>query len=77
MGCQTEIAAAIRQAGADYVLAVKDNQPTLHATLIDAFVAARRSGLRRPVAATLDDGEPRARPGRAARVLLRRRCRPP
>jgi predicted transposase YbfD/YdcC len=39
MGCQTKIAAAIRRAEADYVLAVKDNQPTLHATLIDAFVA--------------------------------------
>src|SRR5262245_10119461 len=30
MGCQQEIAAAIRDAEADYVLAVKDNQPTLH-----------------------------------------------
>ena len=40
MGCQTKIAAAIRDAGADYVLAVKDNQPTLHRTLIDAFVAS-------------------------------------
>ena len=30
MGCQTEIAQAIVAAGADYVLAVKDNQPTLH-----------------------------------------------
>jgi predicted transposase YbfD/YdcC len=29
MGCQTEIAAAIIAGGADYVLAVKDNQPTL------------------------------------------------
>lgn len=39
MGCQTKIAATIRQAEADYVLAVKDNQPTLHATVIDTFVA--------------------------------------
>jgi len=39
MGCQTKIAAAVRDAGADYVLAVKDNQPALHAALIDAFVA--------------------------------------
>jgi predicted transposase YbfD/YdcC len=31
MGCQTEIAAAIVAGGADYVLAVKDNQPTLSA----------------------------------------------
>ena len=31
MGCQTEIAQAIVNAKADYVLAVKGNQPTLHA----------------------------------------------
>jgi len=30
MGCQTEIARDIVDAGADYVLAVKGNQPTLH-----------------------------------------------
>lgn len=30
MGCQHEIARTIREGGADYVLAVKDNQPTLH-----------------------------------------------
>lgn len=30
MGCQTEIAQKIVEAGADYVLAVKGNQPTLH-----------------------------------------------
>ena len=29
MGCQKEIAAKIREAGADYVLSVKDNQPRL------------------------------------------------
>jgi predicted transposase YbfD/YdcC len=30
MGCQTEIAQGVITAGADYVLAVKANQPTLH-----------------------------------------------
>ena len=30
MGCQTKIAATILDRGADYLLAVKDNQPTLH-----------------------------------------------
>jgi predicted transposase YbfD/YdcC len=30
MGCQTEIDGRIIQRGADYVLALKDNQPTLH-----------------------------------------------
>ena len=39
MGCQTEIAAAIRAGEADYVLAVKDNQPTLHAEIHQAFMA--------------------------------------
>jgi predicted transposase YbfD/YdcC len=36
MGCQTEIADKIIESGADYVLAVKGNQPTLHAG-IEAF----------------------------------------
>jgi hypothetical protein len=30
MGCQTKIAAAILDRGADYLLAVKDNQPALN-----------------------------------------------
>src|SRR5262245_4189095 len=38
MGCQKEIAAAIRAAGADYVLAVKGNQNTLYEGLSDFFV---------------------------------------
>ena len=37
MGCQTDIAAKIREAGADYVLALKDNQPTLHEGVSDYF----------------------------------------
>jgi predicted transposase YbfD/YdcC len=37
MGCQTEIAAKIREAGADYVLALKDNHPTLHADVAEYF----------------------------------------
>jgi len=37
MGCQKDIAADIRQAGADYVLAVKDNQPTLHEDIRQVF----------------------------------------
>jgi predicted transposase YbfD/YdcC len=31
MGCQTEIVAQIRRQEADYIIAVKENQPTLHA----------------------------------------------
>src|SRR5262249_33745804 len=30
MGCQKEIAAKVREQGGDYVLAVKENQPTLY-----------------------------------------------
>ena len=37
MGCQTEIAQTIVDQGADYILAVKDNQPTLAADLTDLF----------------------------------------
>jgi predicted transposase YbfD/YdcC len=37
MGCQTEIARKIVDAGADYCLAVKGNQPTLHKGIIDFF----------------------------------------
>jgi len=37
MGCQREIAAKAREKGADYVLAVKDNQPHLYEDLSDHF----------------------------------------
>jgi predicted transposase YbfD/YdcC len=37
MGCQTEIAQAIIDAKADYVLAVKGNQPTLYEGILDHF----------------------------------------
>jgi predicted transposase YbfD/YdcC len=37
MGCQTEIAQEILDAGGDYCLAVKQNQPTLHQGIIDYF----------------------------------------
>jgi predicted transposase YbfD/YdcC len=38
-GCQKDIAGAIVQGGGGYVLAVKDNQPTLHAEVQAAFAA--------------------------------------
>jgi predicted transposase YbfD/YdcC len=38
MGCQAEIAAKIIGGKADYVLAVKGNQPTLHDGIIDFFL---------------------------------------
>jgi predicted transposase YbfD/YdcC len=37
MGCQTEIAQQIVAGGADYCLAVKGNQPTLHQGIMDFF----------------------------------------
>jgi predicted transposase YbfD/YdcC len=37
MGCQKEIAAAVRQKEADYVLAVKENHPHLYEDLSDHF----------------------------------------
>lgn len=37
MGCQREIAEQIVASGADYVLAVKENQPTLHKELVFFF----------------------------------------
>jgi predicted transposase YbfD/YdcC len=38
LGCQTEIAEKIVASGADYVLAVKGNQPTLHAGIVKFFL---------------------------------------
>jgi predicted transposase YbfD/YdcC len=40
MGCQKEIAEAIVEGGGDFLLTVKDNQPTLHATISAAFEKA-------------------------------------
>jgi predicted transposase YbfD/YdcC len=39
IGCQKDITTAIRAREADYVLAVKNNQPTLYQTIQEAFVA--------------------------------------
>ena len=38
MGCQTKIAEAIIDGGGDYILAVKDNQETLHRGIEDLFL---------------------------------------
>jgi len=43
MGCQKEIARQIVDGGGDYVLAVKDNQPTLHAALQEHFTQLHES----------------------------------
>jgi predicted transposase YbfD/YdcC len=65
MGCQRAIAAQLHAQGADYVLALKANQPTLHATVVTAFADARAEGadawhpLTQDHAQTLDKGHGR------------------
>jgi predicted transposase YbfD/YdcC len=44
MGCQRAIAAQLQEQGADYVLALKGNQPTLHHTVVTAFADAHATG---------------------------------
>ena len=45
MGCQKEIAKKITDAKGDYVLAVKDNQPKLHAAVREIFSDERQAEL--------------------------------
>jgi predicted transposase YbfD/YdcC len=65
LGCQRAIAAQLHAQGADYVLALKANQPTLHATVMTAFADARAQGgdawhpLEQDAAQTLDKGHGR------------------
>ena len=44
IGCQTEIARRIVDGGGDYVLAVKDNQPTLATALREFFACLNQPG---------------------------------
>lgn len=55
MGCQTDIAAQIVADGGDYVLALKDNQPTLHEFVAHHFavVATDRAGLSQDTSTTI------------------------
>lgn len=46
MGCQRTIAQTIIDQGGDYVLALKENQPTLHQAVATYFAAAQASGFR-------------------------------
>ena len=60
MGCQKAIAETIVAGGGDYIWAVKDNQPTLHAEIQAAFAQAPAPPLRSPrVATTWDQGHGR------------------
>jgi predicted transposase YbfD/YdcC len=57
IGCTPTIAQAILDAGADYLLAVKDNQPTLHAEIESYFETAPATETN--TAGTLDKGHGR------------------
>ena len=57
MGCQSEIAGKIVQNGGDYVLSVKDNQPTLHDALkrnLDEMILEDFAGVRHGFAQSVD-----------------------
>jgi len=57
MGCNPDIAQSILDADADYLLAVKDNQPTLHAEIRSYFDTAPSNKLER--AQTVEKGHGR------------------
>ena len=62
MGCQKEIAAQIKDRGGDYVLSLKDNQPTLHAEVRDLFtkgLEAAFAGMKHQECETLEKGHGR------------------
>lgn len=57
MGCQCEIAGNIVENGGDYVLAVKENQPTLHDALrrnLDEMILENFAGVRHGFVETVD-----------------------
>ena len=55
MGCQKEIAQTIVGGDGDYILAVKDNQPTLHAEIQAAFATAVTPSARSARLSTTED----------------------
>ena len=62
MGCQREVARQVVAGGGDYVLALKDNQPTLHAkvkAMLDEAVLLDFAGMRHGSFASADDGHGR------------------
>jgi predicted transposase YbfD/YdcC len=55
MGCQKAIAQSIVEGGGDYILAVKENQPTLHAEIQAAFATAATPPARSSRLSTTED----------------------
>ena len=72
MGCHVAIAQSILDAGADYLLAVKDNQPTLHAEIESYGVPGRLDGLRHTASHRLNRGLSAA--GATEAIMLAHGC---
>jgi hypothetical protein len=70
--CQRPLARAIIDAGRDYVLAVKDNQPDLHETIRTAFADATPASAD---ATTYEKNAGRSRPDTSGATQRRRRTR--
>ncbi len=68
MGCQKDIADIIVAGGGDYVLAVKDNQPTLHAEIQAAFATTPGPLPKHRAVTTIEDDHGRQE-SRTVRVL--------
>jgi predicted transposase YbfD/YdcC len=73
MGCQKEIAQTIVAGGGDYILAVKENQPTLHAEIRAAFATAAPPPARSPRRYTTEDHGHGREEQRTVQVLPARR----
>src|SRR3954453_5166107 len=68
MGCQKDIARDIVEGGGDYVLSVKDNQPTLHAEIQRAFATTATQVQRQGEVKTIEEDHGR-KEERTVRVL--------
>lgn len=68
MGCQKEIAKIIVEQKGDYVLAAKDNQPTLHAEIQAAFATTTQPFPKHREVTTFEEGHGREE-SRTVRVL--------
>ena len=69
MGCQKEIAQVIVDHKGDYILAAKDNQPTLHAEMQAAFAQAAMQPTTGQQAYTTEDNDHGRHERRTVRVL--------
>jgi predicted transposase YbfD/YdcC len=69
MGCQKDIAETVVVGGGDYILAVKDNQPTLHAEIQAAFATVATPPARSSRLYTTEDQGHGREEQRAVQVL--------